>query len=482
MKKIACKYFLLGVALAACYGIAPAQKPYPSIFNKQWQIEIVPFDVPHQVDVTQTYGGNFFKSYGSLSLQQAETISSSFNGLIYGGYFNWLVPKMVNWTYKYMKLPVGVGHTIFNLAGSVLPLYLYNLPGGYFWQTAEGIKAIGATHGLPMNNAIGRFRRNKLVDNITDEGLARMKRQFPGDFIRLYTIGSELSADNQSRAEQGFFFSRKRSFIDNLIDYLPNIIMSVIFITQNTSGVQRANVGIVSEKNIADRSLFGSLQGFSNITSSISWAYELFRRGIAYADRGADPSGVGIKRYIDYSDLNKEEQNYLSKTLRLNWLNLVSPMALGIQQIPLGGAWAGNFSLSYILAPFGTDTRVNIYLKKKRTYRFTFAYHNYQNYQHYYPGFEARLTNYIAYSREGKRIYISPEVLLGWQPKDLWFKTEQAKAQPVFHIGSRVAVDWTKTKHILPYVDLGYKTAGWVLGNPYTQANFYARAGMLLAW
>lgn len=480
MKKLFCGHLCLG--LAAYYGIAQAQKPYPSIFNKRWQIEVVPFDVPHQIDVAKTYGGNFFKSYGSLSLQQAEAVSSSFNGLVYGSYFGWLLPKMVHWTYKYIKLPGPAGQAIFGIAGSFLSLYLYNLPGGYFWQTAESIKAIGATHGLPMNNAIGRFKRNKLVDNISDEGLARMKRQFPGDFIRLYSIGSELLAGNQMQAEQGFFFSRKKSFIDNFMNHLPEIIVSAIFIVRNTSDVQSANVGVVSEKNILDKSLFGSLSGFSNITSSLSWAYELFHRRAAYEDRGLDPSGTGVKRYIDYGDLNKEEQNYLSKTLRLNWLNLVSPMTLGIQQIPLGGAWAGNFSLSYILAPFGTDTRVNIYVKKKRAYKLTFAYHNYQNYQHYYPGFEARLTNYIAYQKEGKRIYVSPEVLLGWQPKDLLFKTEQPKVQPVFHIGSRVAVDWTKTKHILPYVDLGYKTAGWVLGNPYTQANFYAHAGMIVAW
>lgn len=478
MKKYTCICCVLLLLCQSGYG----QKSYPSVFNRKWKLDFVLADFPHQIDVTRTYGGNIAQSYATMSFAQSAAMSANFSRLLWGTYWEIVVPKSAEFLYRSFRVPGWVTYTVYGALPTYFFVYIYGLPGSYFWQIAERIKAIGAVHGLPMDNAINRFNSRQLVFNIQDEGLARMKSTYPLDFIRLYSISSETSAEASRRADQALFFGKERSWLDIFAEQLGQIVTNILYITYNNSVsfARRVVSPAMSATPRQKQGLYGDLNGLSNITSSVSWVYELFHQNDPYSARGTDENGY-IYRYVGYDKLSPDARQYLEKVLSRSWLNVVSPLALGIQSIPLGGGVRGNFSLNYVFAPFGTDTWVNILIKRKRRYGMVFTYHHYQNYHQAFPGFELQWKRQVVYASEGKFVYVSPHVLCGWQPVDFGL-TKPSPSRFVMDVGGRVHVDWTKTKHVLPFVELGYKTAGWTIGTPYTRATPYGHIGMVVGW
>src|SRR6185369_11033773 len=101
-----------------------------------------------------------------------------------------------------------------------------------------------------------------------------------------------------------------------------------------------------------------------------AWVYDLHRPDEPYAARGVHPSGVGIDRYIRYSDLSDAEKSYLRLQGYLQVLNLIDPNLFGFTRFTArrragtdgadGAApprppieWM--LSAFHLLAPFGFD-------------------------------------------------------------------------------------------------------------------------------
>jgi hypothetical protein len=158
----------------------------------------------------------------------------------------------------------------------------------------------------------------------------------------------------------------------------------------------------------------------------------------------------------------------------LSLLNLASPMMLGIRSIPLGkgSGLYGNFALRHLYTSFGTDLSINAYLKQK-PFNWVFSLHLCQNYEHFFPALEARMTDYpVSFGKWG--LYISPRIMIGMQPVNQEFMTKYAGFFGL--IGGRV--DFALSRHFLPYLELTAKTDGWVAGNEYLEHNISFRLGL----
>jgi hypothetical protein len=63
--------------------------------------------------------------------------------------------------------------------------------------------------------------------------------------------------------------------------------------------------------------------------------------------RGTHPSGVGIDRYVKYSDLTGEEQDFLKKQAYLSLLNFIDPQIISIHRFKRGNS-AGYKSFNWM--------------------------------------------------------------------------------------------------------------------------------------
>ena len=196
-----------------------------------------------------------------------------------------------------------------------------------------------------------------------------------------------------------------------------------------------------------------SVDGTEQVVSadSLQWAYYLF-----HPEGKADNDEA-----IRLSDLTGDEQDFLKTRVMLSLANFVSPMMLGIRSIKLGkdSGWTGNFAFRHLYTSFGTDTALNVYLKKGFL-NMAFSLHNYLNRDQYFPAIEAELIDFpLRAGRLG--VYLSPRMLLGLQPRDHRFSS----ADPAFMGMLGLRADFMAGKHLLPYVDIMAKTGGWIAGN-----------------
>jgi hypothetical protein len=103
-----------------------------------------------------------------------------------------------------------------------------------------------------------------------------------------------------------------------------------------------------------------------------------------------------------------------------------------------------------------------------------FTWHNYQNYDHYFPAIEAELVDFPVRFTPQFGLLLSPRVLIGMQPKDQEFRT----ADPEFLGLIGLRVDFAVTKHFFPYLDFSAKTRGWVAGDEYLSGNVSVNLGV----
>jgi hypothetical protein len=179
---------------------------------------------------------------------------------------------------------------------------------------------------------------------------------------------------------------------------------------------------------------------------------------------------------IRMSDLNDNEKAFLKKRVMWALINMVSPMTFGIRSIPLGKDTDlyGNFALRQLYTSFGTDISIEVYLKKK-PFNLAVSFHNYLNYDHYFPAIEMELLDFpIMFNKWG--LYLSPRVILGMQPQNMSFKTKY----PEFFGLMGCRADFAITKYFLPYIDFTVKTDGWVAGNEFLEKNASVKVGLSL--
>ena len=207
------------------------------------------------------------------------------------------------------------------------------------------------------------------------------------------------------------------------------------------------------------------------------WVYDLFRPDEPYAARGVHPSGVGIDRYIQHSDLTRQEKNYLHRQYLLSYLNLANPFLLEFRHFAASNPWSGraaawNLTLRHHLTSFGYTVDANLFWRQAGD-NLLFTVHNYFNKQHYFPGFDLELVD-TPVNLLGHAVPVGLGAGLWQQPEAQSFTTDRGSVGG--HARLRLALPLGRD--LAPYVEIAGKTAGWQAGTVYLQSQVEGRLGL----
>ncbi len=343
------------------------------------------------------------------------------------------------------------------------------------WMHEEFHRAVLAKHGIESYNDMNDFPITKSlinVSHITDEDLIRLKSESPQDMVRLSEAGIEGQYLMSNNINKEAFFSNTKS-----ISFIPlysnlNSILYVLLCSKKSYSDKVIDDEIKSEgSNIAKRDAVG--------LDFLSYTFDLFRPNEPYQNRGIYPSGVGINRYIKYSQLTSEEQSYLFRQGLLQLINLLNPISVMLTSYNLGtekdgSVTRGNLYFNHWLTSFGYDISTTGLLQYHAN-NYSFTLHNFVNKNCWMPGVEAETYSFLI----GKEVLKNPipidaRVMLWLQPENLLF--DDKNVQPGGLVETKFFVPISKL--IQPYVSLTAKTKGWVVGNVYQEANISFRAGL----
>jgi hypothetical protein len=407
--------------------------------NPELKLDLPVFDLPYQIEAANIPGYNFFDSYTHPSMDLSLNITAGVYSAFHYGMGR--IRERLG-TDKLWKRLIYYGGTAL---GDYLSMYLLFVPPGYVWMH-ESFHRADFTHsgvGSHINFVfpIGAYA-------MADFGEFSYKYDLP----RVYEAGLESEYLLIEKLQMNNFFYNQNMFNESLYwlaNYQAWYYAYVPFLVDNLTMIVEGE-----EQEVA--------------TDSLVWAYILFHpdKNSSFSQEEADDDQT-----IGMSSLNDNEKEFLRIRTMLSLLNIASPMMFGVKSIPLGkdtGLY-GNFSLRHFYTSFGTDSRLDLYVKRA-PYNFRFVLHNYVNYEHYFPAVEAALVDFPL--RPG--MYLSPRVLIGVQPKDQGFFT----ADPEFFGLAGLRADFALSRNFLPYIEFTAKTDGWVAGSEFLEAAASVKLGI----
>ena len=413
--------------------------------------------LPSQIQAYRTTGG-FFKSYMNPGMENSLAYTTDFYTATHFG------------LKKAIKLKKGGFWQIFlqRLSISAFDVLTMQLPFSFSWLHEEYHRGVMTQYGVNSFNEVllfKFFRGSIAVSRETDEDMAMLCDEHHSDFVRLMSAGQEAVVDMNRNLQTNEFFYHQN--LDNEVLYWMSSVQNFIYILGCATGSGDAGMRERNavELNIEDRDFTGMDMN--------AWVDALWNPEKPYADRGPHPSGNGINRYIMTSDLPEECVKYLRKEAFLDLFNIASPMMVGFSHIRLAetekGTYYGNFAFRHYLTAFGDDVALDLYLQAPWANLYT-TLHSYNNYNFHYGGLEVGLVDYPLINNH---MQIGGTVM-GWvQPKDMLFKTNKGsfgglvKAKVSYH-----------SRFVDPYIELGWKSKGWVAGNANLDRGFFMKAGI----
>jgi hypothetical protein len=436
-----------------------AQSNEESVYPKL-KLDLPLFYFPYQIEAMNTVGHGFFSSYANPSMGQSLAMTTNLFSAFHFGLKYFYDNSSLN---EILKVCIYIFGTILG------DFFLTYLPGGDGWLHEEYHRAVMTRYRINSFNGMNLFPIGAeliSVSNIKDEDLIRLKEESPADMVRLHAAGIEGEYHLINTLQRNNFFYNQGFF--NEYFYLMSTLNSHLYILASST-YDHVDVETRKMNEIENTIPIRDFTGYD----MTAWVYDLFRPDEPYTARGPHPSGVGINRYRTTEDLTEEELIYLKGQFYWHFVNYLSPMLFGIRSIPLGDrGLTGNFAIRHLLTSFGTDVSAQVFLKYE-PFNMAFTYHNYLNYQNYFPAIEAELVDYPLYfGRFG--MYLSPRIIIGMQPEDQNFKTGNPEFLGLFGL----RVDFMASRHFLPYIDFTAKTDGWVAGNEYLDNNISLKIGL----
>ncbi len=348
--------------------------------------------------------------------------------------------------------------------GSIFILGGFPLGGG--WLHEEYHRAMLATNRVASKDPFDDYQLDLTdgsVKNIYDDALRNFKKNDPHGFNRMLIAGAEGELLAAKKMQENNFFNGANLPIE--FTNLFYTISAVRYFNDSYKSIDSMNIPLNKKDgaNILKRDFTG--HDFS------AWVWHLFKPNVSYDSLGVHPSGVGINRYISSDRLTQQEKDYYDKTKKLAILNYLSPMIFGFRKIKLKEGSYGNFAMQYQATSFGVDMELRIYFMNTVN-KFCFAVHNYKNYKN---NFYAAEFNWVDFKLKTiKKLSFTSRVLLGTQPKNQEFFTNQAQFFSLLAVNS----NYNLTKNIVAYLQVQAKTAGWVAGDEYLKGMIRLRAGL----
>lgn len=357
--------------------------------------------------------------------------------------------------------------------------YIYTfLPLGTSWLHEEYHRAVLGNRGFNSYNDVYKFdffTESIAVSHVKDDDLADLKENHPADFVRLAEAGIEGEFDLVRESRLDYFFSG-RSPRFQLIGWWVSLLNSTFYIWACTKPLMD---DFVDEDNESDGSNVKKRDSVG--PDFTTWVYDLFRPDEPYASRGIHPSGVGVDRYIRYSDLSGKEKKYLDKQWRLSMLNYLSPHLININRFNMTDPFTDrklyfNAALMYYMTSFGNTIDIHTMFKEGNM-NLAAIYHTYSNHERLFPGLEVQVYRY-PYEIFSHRVYITLKGMIWFQPKDQMFL--ESTGTPGGLAGAGVAVPVFESMDLFVYTE--HKSEGWVSGNPALEAGYRFTLGVDVLW
>lgn len=397
----------------------------------------------------------------SPSMNQALDLSKSFDlSVIY------MTNKYLESKYKEGKLKKL--KTTLSYAG--LYLLTFQLPLGDVWLHEEYHRAVMNKNGIDSHNGVYNFKMfssSTPVDQVKDSDLIKLKKEAPQDMIRLHSAGYEGQNELTLELEKELFFNDIEEYRAGIYLYAFMNIMTnhqYLYYTTTKEGDEE------TDKMKNEEGLDISVRDFTGYDFT-AWVYDLFRPNEPYEDRGVHPSGVGIDRYIKYSDLTEEEQKYLYKQSKLSWLSFLDFDLLWIDDIKFGNNKKLSLNLKHYLTPFGNSINANVLYKSEKINLFT-SILKYSNYNNDFFGLDMQLINYPVDVFD-KNVLLNGRASIWEQPENLEFRSSKGK------LGGLLGLELKYPVNNKLSLDFGLegKTKGWVASNVYLEENIITSLG-----
>ena len=411
---------------------------------------------PSQAEAYRTTGG-FFSSYMNPGMENSLAYSTDFYTAAHYGLKQAIHLKSPYWTNFWQRMSVG----LFDVCTMELPL-------AYSWLHEEYHRGVMTQYGVNSFNEVLLFRllsSSIAVSHETDEDMAMLCDSHHPDFVRLMGAGHEAEVDLNRTMQSNQFFYHQDLF--NSVIYWMNAVQNIMYLSTcvNGDGDELMRERNAVEFDVKDRDFTGMDMN--------AWVDALMYPEKPYAARGPHPSGNGINRYIMTEDLSEACIQYLRRQTGLDLFNFVSPMLIGKTRIRLAetetGAYYGNFAFRHYLTSFGDDISLDLYLQAPWANLYT-TLHSHNNYHHHFGGLEVGLVDYPLWDN---RLLLGG-TLMGWiQPKDHLFHTSTGS------FGGLVKARASYNNRLAaPYLEMGWKSDGWVAGNANLGDGFFMKAGL----
>jgi hypothetical protein len=347
------------------------------------------------------------------------------------------------------------------------------LPLTSVWVHEEFHRTIMGRRGVDSFNDVYRLDPDATwiaVSHVKDDGIVRLKRDRPAEWIRTQSAGIEGELVLVRDLERRRFFGQSRAW--HLPLYWLTKLGTIGYVASGNWSDADADVDESNRSdgaNIERRDFTGH--------DFLGWVYDLHRPNEPYTARGVHPSGVGIDRYVKRSDLTSEERRYLRRQGRLQLLNLIDPFLVGLYGgVAIGGsddsATRINAGLAHFLTSFGHTVDANV-LVRRRDMHLAVTLHGYANGDRAFPGIEGELLD-VPVTLGARSLQITPRVGLWLQPEGQRFRTSDADAGGLAALRVRTGL----TRRLGVFAEVEAKTAGWVAGVPYLDRNVTLRAGL----
>jgi hypothetical protein len=414
-------------------------------------------------------GYNPIKAFSSLSMEQSMALSMNTRNIMLFGYKKLINRKPSNRVFKRVW-KTGLESFLILLSDQLIPF-------GEGWQHEEFHKATMTRYNTFTNNTLndwitGRPNANtssvKSVNAVLDINLEQMKAYDNPHFARMSAAGGEAEVLSAEEFQKNEFFMESGNLTTVLSLMRAANVQSYIKLCADKVGGTNLTLDLMKEEGAIQK-----LRDFTGLDYT-AWAYDLFNPTEAYAKRGQNPYGNGYDRYIYGDKLSQEGYDWLAKQASLSKFNFLSPMNIFIKSIPLkkyadGSVLKGNFAFRYYPTSFGNQIGINFFLKHGKYNLFINPALN-QNFSHNFPSLEAQLVNYPIQSK-----WLTTTKLMLWtQPKDQAFMTSKA------NFGGQIAtkIHYKLNNTLMPYINVSFKTKGWVAGNVFLNQNFDAKIGL----
>ena len=345
------------------------------------------------------------------------------------------------------------------------------LPLGNTWLHEEYHRAVLSSRGIPSYDGIWDFNPdidNISVYNVADEALIDLKAHHSEDLVRLEAAGYEGQVD----IAHTFLLDRLlrgAQLVEYPAFYTLFANTAYLYLCTTKLADDETNEFNRKETTIDVRDFDG--------WDYTSWSYDLHRPDEPYMARGIHPSGVGINRYILWTDLTPDEQAYVRLQIKLSLLNFVRPQLFGVHPVNVslcGTTMSMTAGVEHYLTPFGYE--IALYLDAVRLVSgISAALALFHNDRLVLPQIDVRMLD-LPLSFSHLALSWSPRLMLWLQPQGQRF--ESTKASPGFMTSQRLGI--MINRFIGTYAEVEFKTSGWVAGIESIEPAINFRTGSIL--